>query len=70
MPHWTDNHRNRSVSGFLSLSWAVTSVKVIIGLKYAKKYFLYRRERSGGIKAFFRHAIEYKKRRTFQRIAP
>ena len=58
------------VSGFLSLSWAVTSVKVIIGLKYAKKYFLYRRERSGGIKAFFRHAIEYKKRRTFQRIAP
>lgn len=55
---------------FLSLSWAVTSVKVIIGLKYAKKYFLYRRERSGGIKAFFRHAIEYKKRRTFQRIAP
>jgi hypothetical protein len=48
----------------------VTSVKVIIGLKYAKKYFLYRRERSGGIKAFFRHAIEYKKRRTFQRIVP
>jgi len=48
----------------------VTSVKGIIGLKYAKKYFLYRRERAGGIKAFFRHAIEYKREEHFRESFP